>query len=169
VRRLALVRPHGIFGMTVAGFFEVIRVAYPVAVFPDLRAATSWLGANELAEILDTRVRDAMEAGPVARALRSWLDVHLAEASLEACAHALAQSPRSLQRHLQLIGRTFRGELQAARVRAAKRLLLDSRENLTTIAFEVGCASLQHLSQLFRRHEGRSPSSWRQEARARHR
>ena len=44
-------------------------------------------------------------------------------------------------------------------------LLLESDAKLTSVAVEVGCASLQHFSSLFRKLTGESPSAWR----ARHR
>jgi len=40
-------------------------------------------------------------------------------------------------------------------------MLADTNEPLTNIALEVGCASLQHFSALFRKHVGEAPSSWR--------
>jgi transcriptional regulator GlxA family with amidase domain len=70
-------------------------------------------------------------------------------------------SQRTLQRRLCAAGTTFKDELLRARVRAAQTLMLTSEDNLTAIALEVGCASLQHYSALFRRLIGVSPSAWR--------
>jgi AraC-like DNA-binding protein len=52
-----------------------------------------------------------------------------------------------------------------ARVRAAKRMLLDGDAPLTTIAIESGCASLQHFNTLFRKRTGQLPSAWRRRER----
>ena len=43
--------------------------------------------------------------------------------------------------------------------------MLETEENLTWIAFEVGCASPAHFSVLFRGVTGESPSRWRASAR----
>ncbi|MBZ0237586.1 MAG: helix-turn-helix domain-containing protein, partial [Deltaproteobacteria bacterium] len=66
-----------------------------------------------------------------------------------------------LQRHLRAAGTAFQRELDAARVRVAQRLLETSRASLTEIALDVGCASPQHFSALFRRVAGQPPSAWR--------
>jgi len=78
---------------------------------------------------------------------------------------AIGVSPRSLQHQLRQAGTSFRQEVNAARVRAAQQLLQASDTKLTSIAIEVGCASLQHFSTLFRKQTGLAPSAWR----ARHR
>jgi len=93
--------------------------------------------------------------------LRSWLDAHLANPVIADAATALALSERSLQRKLQEHDATFQEEVAEARVRAAKRLLTGGTSSLTAIALEVGCASPQHFSALFRRLTGESPSAWR--------
>jgi AraC-like DNA-binding protein len=74
-------------------------------------------------------------------------------------------SERTLQRKLGELGTTFQHELSEARVRVAKRLLIDSEAPVTNIALDVGCASLQHFSALFRKHEGESPSTFRKRRR----
>src|ERR1041384_6999543 len=82
--------------------------------------------------------------------LRGWLDEHVADATLASAARALARSRRSLQRDLHRAGTSFRTELLEARVRHAKRLLIHTEASLTEIAHDVGCASLQHFSLMFR-------------------
>jgi AraC-like DNA-binding protein len=42
-------------------------------------------------------------------------------------------------------------------------MILGGGQNLSSVAFEVGCASLQHLSSLFRKVTGKTPSEWRRE------
>jgi transcriptional regulator GlxA family with amidase domain len=61
-------------------------------------------------------------------------------------------------------GSTFRHELGLARVRAAQTLLRESSASLTEIALEVGCATPQSFSTLFRRVVGTSPREWRARA-----
>jgi AraC-like DNA-binding protein len=161
VTRLALVRPSGLLGATVAGFFQVAGAPYPVRVFDDLASAGSWLRASDVAATLDKAVEAASGLSPVLLLLRRWLDGHLADASLAKAARAVSRAPRSLQRDLRDGGTSFQAELDDARVRLAKRLLVESDSSLTEIAYDIGCASPQHFSTLFRRVVGAPPSAWR--------
>jgi AraC-like DNA-binding protein len=166
VTRLALVRPSGLLGAMVAGFFQVAGAPYPVRVFRELAAAAGWLRARRAGGELAEAVAAASQIVPGIGALRAWLDGHLAIASLARAARALARAPRSLQRDLLAGGTSYQRELDAARVRVAKRLLLASDAALTEIAYDVGCASPQHFTTVFRRVAGVPPRTWRQ-ARAR--
>jgi len=161
VTRLALVRPPGLLGATVAGFYQVAGAPYPVRIFDDVRSAATWLRAPELAATLDAAVAEASGVSPVLLQLRRWLDAHLADASLARAARAVSRAPRSLQRDLAVSGSSFQAELDAARIRLAQRLLVESDSSLTEIAYDVGCASPQHFSTLFRRVVGARPSAWR--------
>jgi AraC-like DNA-binding protein len=76
-------------------------------------------------------------------------------------------SARTLQHHLRAAGTSFRREVHAAQVAAAQRLLIDTDDKLGAIALEVGCATLQHFSTLFRKQTGLSPSAWRERHRPR--
>jgi AraC-like DNA-binding protein len=165
VTRLAIVRPPGVAGATVAGFFAVQDPPYPVKVFDDAGKAAAWLGASAsfVAE-LDDAIAAASGVAPVIAELRAWLEGRLATAALPAAARALRQSPRTLQRKLSEAGTTFQRELDAARVRVAQRLLVAHDATLTAVAYDVGCASPQHFSALFRRVVGEAPSKWRQRA-----
>ena len=161
VTRLALVRPPGVLGATVAGFYQVAGAPYPVRVFDDVHSAATWLRAPELADALEAAVAEASGLSPVVMQLRRWLDAHLVAASLARAARAVSRAPRSLQRDLATARSSFQAELDAARIRLAKRLLVESDSSLTEIAYDVGCASPQHFSTLFRRVVGLRPSAWR--------
>jgi AraC-like DNA-binding protein len=161
VVRLALVRPRGIEGAVVAGFFGVVPPPYPVSVFEELTAALEWLDHAGDAAGIERVYAVASETPPLVGALRALLGERLRDVDLADAARALGVSLRTLQRRLGEAGTSFQDELAAARLRAAQRLLLDSDASLTTIAFEVGCASPQHFSQLFRKLTGESPSTWR--------
>jgi len=161
VTRLALVRPPGLLGATVAGFFQVAGAPYPVRVFDDLAAAATWLRAGALDRVLDRAIAGASELSPGRMQLRTWLDGNLGDASLARAARAMSRAARSLQRDLARAGTTFQAELDTARVRLARRLLVETGSSLTEIAYDVGCASPQHFSTLFRRVVGVSPSAWR--------
>ena len=96
--------------------------------------------------------------------LRALLDRDLGIAIGKA-ARALGLSQRTLQRKLGEARTTFKDEVGAARVRAAIRMLVETDAPLTSIAFDVGCSSLQSFSALFRRRTGQSPSAYRTRAR----
>ncbi|MBI1948813.1 MAG: helix-turn-helix transcriptional regulator [Deltaproteobacteria bacterium] len=166
VTRLALIRPDGMRGALVAGAYQVVKSPYPVQVFDDLLAGLAWLDAREAHEVIADMTRSVLGAPHEVTALRAFLDAHL-DAALADAARALAISERSLQRRLAEAGVTFQAEQADARVRVAQRLLADSDAALTTVALEVGCASLQHFNALFRRRTGLSPSAWRARARRR--
>jgi AraC-like DNA-binding protein len=166
VTRMAVVRPPGVLGMTIAGFFQVVRVPYPVQIFADLSRAAAWAGAlPQLRAPLDSLLQSVRTSDPALAQLRDWLDKHVTDATLTSAARALARSRRSLQRDLHLAGSSFRTELLKARVRQAKFLLIDTAASLTQIAHDVGCASLQHFSIMFRTHAGEPPSRWREHQR----
>ena len=173
VRRLALVRPPGLGGAIVSGAYQVLPRPYPVAVFDEVEGALAWLEpsiagdppAATLAEGLSKLYAAAANTPPHLRALRVLLDARLAGVTLAEAAGALGMSDRTLQRKLGEAGTTFQDEVADARIRAAQRMLLDGDAPLTAIALDVGCASLQHFSALFRKRTGQSPSAWRRQRR----
>jgi AraC-like DNA-binding protein len=169
VTRHALVRPAGVVGAIVAGFWNVAPAAHPdrTCVFADALEAMAWLGCVDGTAVLDEldRIQASISGIPrVVQALRDYATNH-PRASLAEVARVVGVSSRSLQERLHAAGTTFRHELNSARVRAAQALLATSHTKLEVIAAEVGCASIQHFSTLFRRETGESPSAWR----ARHR
>jgi AraC-like DNA-binding protein len=168
VERLAIVRPAGIAGATVAGFFHVAEPPYPVEVVPDVPAALEWLGERDggFCDALETAVTDASSAPPLLVALRRLLDVRPGRVGLDEASRALGLSSRSLQRRLRDSGSTYQNEVARSQIRAAQVLLRDSNASLTAIAFDVGCATPQHFSALFRRLVGESPSAWRANSRS---
>lgn len=166
--RQAIIRPEGSVGALVAGFLEVNSPPGAWKVFAGLREALAWLGGGELDRRLAKleELRAVASKGPsVLHTLRDRLLARPAGATLAGEALALGMSSRSLQRLLREAGTTFRAELQAAQVQAAMALLLDSDAKLTTIAYEIGCASPQHFSTLFHLRTGEAPSAWRKRRR----
>lgn len=167
VTRQALLRPAGLPGAVVTGFYQVMEPPYPTQVHEDPEPALRWLGLAEPAPFvaeLDAIVADAMNEGIVAR-LGRVLVPPFAGVTLEKAAATLGMSARSLQRRLQEENTTFQDEYNAAQVRAAQAALRDTDMKLTALALEVGCASLANFSAMFRRVTGESPSDYR----ARHR
>jgi len=175
VLRVALVRPPGLHGAMVAGAYEVMPRPYPVAVFDDARRAFAWLAEEKasraspdgMASVLAELHAAAAESPGLLTSLRTLLDRHLEGVSLADAASALGVSTRTLQRKLGSAKTTFQNEMTDARIRAAKSRLFDSDEALTTIAIDVGCASLQSFTASFRRRTGETPSDWRRRKRGR--
>jgi len=148
--------------VTVAGMMTLGPIA--IRAFESAEEALLWLSpktaARELLAELSERAREAARAAPVLGVLRASLDGAKGRLALGAAARALGQSARSLQRKLRDEGTSFQAESAAAKVRAAKELLLHSDHKLAAIALEIGC-SPQSFSALFRRATGKSPSRWK--------
>lgn len=163
VTKLALVRPNGIAGAVVSGFYRVLDPPYPFEVFATAEEAIAWLGppANvALVAELEAHYTEATGVARIVDVLRAVLEKAL-DASIEEAAKKVGVSRRTLQRRLHEAGTSFQEELSRARVREAERLLLTSDAPITQIAIDVGIGSLQHFSTLFRRINGDSPSEWR--------
>jgi AraC-like DNA-binding protein len=162
VTRNALVRPEGMTGALVAGFYNVVARPYPVSVFEDCDSALAWLGEppSPLAKELAAAVDHVAGVDTTVGALRGLLAANLDLSAVQA-GRALAMSERSLQRRLQGAGTSFRKELLAARLDEARRRLLDGDDPVSDIALEVGFSSLQHFSNAFRLATGDAPTAWR--------
>jgi len=161
VTRLALIRPSGLDGALVAGAYDVLTRPYPVQVFAEAAEAFAWCNSSVDPAILARMHAEASSTPTEVGALRALLDENLEGLPIAAAAKRLGMSERTLQRKLAEADTTYKDELADARVRAAKRMLVESESPLTTIAFDVGCGSLQNFSALFRRRTGDSPSAYR--------
>src|SRR5204863_6053239 len=134
----AMVRPSGVLGALVAGFYEVTPSAYPdrTRVFLDAAEALAWLGVPDPAALLaEVSAAQAWASGtpPPVRALHDHVIAQPRGVTLEAAARALGRAPRQLQDELRHAGTSFRREVNAARVRAAQRLLTGSDIKLGAI------------------------------------
>ena len=164
VTRQALLRPDGLAGAAVAGFYAVLAPSYPVKVFTDPTAALRWLCIeDELGILGELEQIHATATGGSAfvATIRAYLDQAPGSPTLKDIAKAFGLSPRNLQRKLSEVHTTFQQEQNAARLRLAKTLLLETNYEVKRIAIEVGCASLQNFSALFHKGTGESPSQWR--------
>jgi AraC-like DNA-binding protein len=163
VERLAIVRPAGLLGATVSGFFHVATPPYPVEVFDDARAALAFLGEADdgFTRALADAIAIATDAPDFLVSLRAKLDARPGALGLEDAAKACKTSVRTLQRQLKNAGTTFQQEVARSQVRVAERLLRETSSSLGAIALEIGCATQQHFSTLFKRVTGESPSAYR--------
>ncbi|MEW5741304.1 MAG: helix-turn-helix transcriptional regulator [Myxococcota bacterium] len=161
VTKLALIRPPGLPGAVVAGFYRTLDSPYPTEVFDEPSAAARWLALDlALVQRLDETVDGLRGIDPLVARLRALLEDAPGLAVGDA-AKRLALSARTLQRRLSDAGTTFVDESLAARVRTAQRLLLDSDAPLTAIAIDAGFSTPQHFSFTFKKVTGQSPSAWR--------
>ncbi|MFO0564496.1 MAG: helix-turn-helix transcriptional regulator [Polyangiaceae bacterium] len=163
VTKQAVLRPSGVLGAIVAGFFDIVKPLGETRVMTDSAQAFAWLGRpmDPLASELDDLYEAALGLPPIVRRVREFLEARRGRATIGDLARSLAMSERSLQQHLKRAGTSFRAEAGLARVSVAKQLLARSDAALTEIAFDVGCASLQHFSTLFRKTTGETPSAYR--------
>lgn len=158
VQRQAIVTPRGMPGAIVTGYRAVFDFSYPVEFFTERAAALDFLGREDALAVVDELA--ASSSRPLLVRLRGLLGTNLTVVLSEA-ARQLGVSDRSLQRYLQTEGTSFVDEVQSARIAAAKRLLSETDRKLTAIATDVGCASLQSFSTMFRRVTGETPSEFR--------
>jgi AraC-like DNA-binding protein len=171
VQRQVLLRPEGLAGAIVGGFYGLLQGAYPHKVFTDAAAGLAWLGQPEgvvapLVARLNALVAEATGQSPLLRELHQVMRGKLPDVALADVARRMGLSERTLQRRLKEAKTSFQAELNAVQVRTAQALLLETDMKLTAVAVEVGCASLQHFSSLFRKLVGESPSGWRERRRS---
>ena len=162
VQRQAIVTPKGMPGAIVTGYRAVFEFSYPVEFFTERPPALEFLARTDALAAIDEL--SASASRPLLVRLRGLLGTSLAIGLADA-ARQLGVSERSLQRYLQTEGTSFLDEIQSARITTAKRLLSETDRKLTAIASDVGCASLQSFSTMFRRVTGETPSEFRARSR----
>lgn len=162
VTRLALVRPSGLVGAVVAGFYAVLDSPYPTKDFTELGPALEWLGVEPSAEAtISSRRAELSGVSPLLGQLRSVLTAMGPKSAVDDVAKQLSLSSRTLQRRLGELGTSFQKELLAHRLRAAQVALLESDQAITTISFEAGFSTPQHFSAAFRKFTGATPTEFR--------
>jgi AraC-like DNA-binding protein len=166
VTRLALVRPAGLVGAVVSGFYQVMESPYPTQTFTELSDAAAWAGASApLGKELEALLAEASGVDALLASLRALFSEAQARLDIAGAAKALGLSQRTLQRRLGALNTSFVAEVQHARMALAKDRLTASEAPLTAIAIDAGFSSLQHFSTAFRKATGASPSAWRERAR----
>ncbi len=83
------------------------------------------------------------------------------DTSLETVANELFMHPRTLNRRLQMEGKSFRELINQARFEVARQLLAGTRMDVTDIALALGYADLSGFTHAFQRWSGIAPSEWR--------
>jgi AraC-like DNA-binding protein len=164
VTRLCLLRPEGLSGAVVAGFFAVVDPPYPVLVATTLQEATSFLTPEVTPVViaeLDALVTSVADRPRVVVDVERVLRELGFDAELPRVARALALSPRTLQRRLADAGTSFIDLARRARLQEAERRLRETSDSITAIALDCGWSSAQHFAADFRAAHGVTPSSWR--------
>jgi AraC-like DNA-binding protein len=133
-----------------------------VEFFTERAPALEFLDRADALAAIDELAASASR--PLLVRLRNLLATSLTIVLADA-ARQLGVSERSLQRYLQTESTSFLDEIQTARIATAKRLLAETDRKLTAIATDVGCASLQSFSTMFRRVTGETPSEFRARSR----
>jgi AraC-like DNA-binding protein len=161
-RQIAVIAPSA-EEATLLGLVGLSGFPWPVAMVTDRAGAVAALEprADELLLEVERLVDEASSAPALLLELAAYLQAHLLDANLEGAALHLRLTPRSLQRRLSELGRSFRDEITVARVTAARPLIEASDLKLETIASRVGFASSSNLASAFRRHCGVTPQSLR--------
>ena len=108
---------------------------------------------------LDPASRDGL-VGFVAAQL--WTQVLAGSVSLDAAAHALDISKRTLQRALQERGTDFRSLGNVIRARRAGELLRGTDASITEISAELGYSAPANFARAFRKATGLAPEDFRE-------
>jgi len=164
VTSTAMVRPGGLVGLMAEGFFRVVPAPFPVRFFTEVVPALAESGhprpEGAAAELSAARA-EAAAVSPFRLALARYLSEQIASATIEGAARAAGASVRTLQRRLESESTTFARELADARVKRARVLLEQTDASATAIAFDLGFATPQHFSEVFKRATGEAPTAYR--------
>jgi AraC-like DNA-binding protein len=163
--RHAILRPEGLMGSIVAGFYAITPRRGDIRVFRDADAALGWLGFPEeersvFAEIERITQENTGEATLTQR-LRELLRTDHGELTLARAVGLLGASSRSVQRALRLEGTSFRRLRDEARLVRAQELLRRD-EKVAAIAYALGFSTPQHFTGWFKRQTGTTPAKWRE-------
>lgn len=115
-----------------------------------------------ITEFCEKQLAESKAEISVVGAVSALIYEHIAAPpSLDQAAAKLGLSARSLRRHLQSTGTTFQSILNEARQALAIKLLRETEEPVSAIAYEVGFEHPSHFGRAFRKWTGQSPSAFR--------
>jgi AraC-like DNA-binding protein len=164
VTRQAIVHPMGLTGAAVAGYLRLYPPPFATDHFNGLLDAVQWLSVPDPHGVLGalTALRTELSDTPQLNALRAELKRLGPAATLETAARSMGLTARTLQRRLAAAGTSFHRVRSELRLQEAQRMLEDTNDKITSIASALGFSTHQHLSHLFRRWTGKTPSEWRE-------
>ena len=102
------------------------------------------------------------ESGLVGSVKSLLIDRIASPPKLDEAAKLLGLSARGLRRKLEQSGTSYQKLLDSLRARIASRLLRDTDEPVSSIAYELGFDNPSDFGRAFKRWTGQSPSSLRQ-------
>src|SRR5262245_11423786 len=134
----------------------------PRAAQAGIARLSAILGANEIAPAVTAYARGGFAAWQKRR-VEAYLGEHLEQSiRIKALARLVSLSASHFCRAFkQSFGRTPHAYLISLRVERAKQMMLSTSEPLSQIALACGLADQAHLSKIFRRCVGQTPSVWR--------
>lgn len=114
-------------------------------------------------EMLDRAIK-ALDNEPLSNRVSQFIGRHLpgGEPTVLQAAQALHISPRTMQRHLQLEGKSFRSLLDDIRKTLALDYVTDRNLQLQEITFLLGFSDHSNFYRAFRRWYGCAPGSFRE-------
>jgi AraC-like DNA-binding protein len=166
IHRQALVRPPGMAGALVAGFYPLLSPRFRWRAFADPRDAYTWAfgrrGAIVHAAVeRATGVVKKSSVGDVDRVREALRDSIDRDPTLGEIARRVGSSMRSIQRTLADAGTSYRAELRRLRVEYAQEMLAKSDLKIEAVARAVGFRSLSSFVAMFRELTGTTPAAFR--------
>jgi LacI family transcriptional regulator len=111
----------------------------------------------------DVLAIDDLEVAAAIRFIRNRSNENI---SIDDIAEAVALNRRSLERRFsRMVGRSLNAEIVNTRIRHARDMLASTDSPLHEIADSCGFNSLKHFHEMFRRHVGDTPASFRKKRR----
>lgn len=162
IEQLAIVVPQGVAGAVIVGLSVIVQPEFALRLFSDVCSALEWLQCEDpraLAQELTGLQKLDTDTTLLACLHRLFMETDFS-VSLSQAARRFGMSQRTLQRRLSAARTTFHAELSNAKLAMAKTLLALGGRSITTIALELGFASVQHFSARFSAVHGESPRSW---------
>ena len=118
-----------------------------------------------ITDFCDMQLHAAQAEVSTVAAAKALVVEHLsAPLSLDQVASVLGLSSRSFRRHLQGAGTTYKAILNDVRKGLAVKLLRETDEPISSIAYEVGFEHPSHFGRAFKTWTGQSPSQFRQQS-----
>lgn len=164
VTHTAMVRPKGLVGVMAEGFFRIVKPPFELSYWTELDSALRRVGHPEPARgalALEQARATIVGQSPLRMRLTNYLGEHLLSPTIEDAARVCGVSVRTLQRQLTSEGTSFARETAKLRIARAKLLLDEGNEPITAVALDVGFATPQHFSEVFKREVGESPGAYR--------
>jgi len=166
--RTMLLSPQDACVALLGRYLESLSVMLPAMPPTGVRAARNAalqlvVGAIGEADGRRSDVASVSYAPALRTAMDRWIDEHVGDADLSpdvvAAAHAV--STRTVHRLFASAGETFGETVRARRLAGARDALLGTDLSVAAIAARWGFADASHLSRMFRRTYGQTPSAYR--------